>query len=91
VVQAVLEEAGKFASDVLAPLNAVGDRHGTPFKDGTVTGPAVLLQAHRWIMDSRDEATGERLDNLEDPFRLMQLGNRRCCKSRPTASEISRP
>ena len=27
-------------------------------------------QAHRWIMDSRDEMTGERLDNLEDPFRL---------------------
>jgi succinate dehydrogenase / fumarate reductase iron-sulfur subunit len=35
-------------------------------------GPAVLLQAHRWIMDSRDEASGERLDNLEDPFRLYR-------------------
>jgi len=35
-------------------------------------GPAVLLQAHRWIQDSRDEATGERLDNLEDPFRLYR-------------------
>jgi len=35
-------------------------------------GPAVLLQAHRWIKDSRDEATGERLDNLEDPFRLYR-------------------
>jgi len=35
-------------------------------------GPAVLLQAHRWIADSRDEATGERLDNLEDPFRLYR-------------------
>ena len=35
-------------------------------------GPAVLLQAHRWIMDSRDEATGERLDPLEDPFRLYR-------------------
>src|SRR3984893_14585969 len=35
-------------------------------------GPAVLLQAHRWIMDSRDEAGGERLDNLEDPFRLYR-------------------
>ena len=33
-------------------------------------GPAVLLQAYRWLIDSRDEATGERLDNLEDPFRL---------------------
>jgi len=35
-------------------------------------GPAVLLQAERWIVDSRDEATGERLDNLEDPFRLYR-------------------
>ena len=35
-------------------------------------GPAVLLQAHRWIVDSRDEATGERLDQLEDPFRLYR-------------------
>ncbi|MGV0006045.1 MAG: succinate dehydrogenase iron-sulfur subunit, partial [Candidatus Porifericomitaceae bacterium WSBS_2022_MAG_OTU9] len=30
-------------------------------------GPAVLLQAYRWIADSRDENTGERLDELEDP------------------------
>jgi succinate dehydrogenase / fumarate reductase, iron-sulfur subunit len=35
-------------------------------------GPAALLQAHRWLLDSRDEATGERLDNLEDPFRLYR-------------------
>jgi hypothetical protein len=35
-------------------------------------GPAALLQAYRWIVDSRDEATGERLDNLEDPFRLYR-------------------
>jgi succinate dehydrogenase / fumarate reductase iron-sulfur subunit len=35
-------------------------------------GPAVLLQAYRWIADSRDEHTGERLDALEDPFRLYR-------------------
>lgn len=35
-------------------------------------GPAALLQAYRWIVDSRDEMTGERLDNLEDPFRLYR-------------------
>src|SRR6195256_4216677 len=35
-------------------------------------GPAVLLQAYRWIADSRDEKTGERLDALEDPFRLYR-------------------
>lgn len=35
-------------------------------------GPAILLQAYRWIVDSRDEATGERLDFLEDPFKLYR-------------------
>jgi succinate dehydrogenase / fumarate reductase iron-sulfur subunit len=35
-------------------------------------GPAALLQAYRWLVDSRDEATGERLDSLEDPFRLYR-------------------
>jgi succinate dehydrogenase / fumarate reductase iron-sulfur subunit len=35
-------------------------------------GPAVLLQAYRWLVDSRDEASGERLDDLEDPFRLYR-------------------
>jgi succinate dehydrogenase / fumarate reductase iron-sulfur subunit len=35
-------------------------------------GPAILLQAYRWLVDSRDEATGERLDQLEDPFRLYR-------------------
>ena len=35
-------------------------------------GPAILLQAYRFIADSRDEATGERLDNLEDPYRLFR-------------------
>jgi succinate dehydrogenase / fumarate reductase, iron-sulfur subunit len=35
-------------------------------------GPAALLAAYRWIVDSRDEAAGERLDELEDPFRLYR-------------------
>lgn len=35
-------------------------------------GPAGLLQAYRFIADSRDEATAERLDNLEDPYRLFR-------------------
>jgi succinate dehydrogenase / fumarate reductase iron-sulfur subunit len=35
-------------------------------------GPAILLQAYRWIADSRDEYTGDRLDALEDPFRLYR-------------------
>ena len=46
-----------------------------PAIGGTATGiwgPAILLQAYRWIADSRDEMTGERLDNLDDPFRLYR-------------------
>jgi succinate dehydrogenase / fumarate reductase iron-sulfur subunit len=35
-------------------------------------GPAILLQAYRWIADTRDEFTGDRLDDLEDPFRLYR-------------------
>jgi succinate dehydrogenase / fumarate reductase iron-sulfur subunit len=35
-------------------------------------GPSILLQAYRWIADSRDEMSGERLDDLEDPFRLYR-------------------
>jgi alkylation response protein AidB-like acyl-CoA dehydrogenase len=47
VVEAVLEEAGRFATDVLAPLNAIGDRHGTPFKDGAVVTPPGWKEAYR--------------------------------------------
>jgi len=47
-------------------------------------GPAALLQAHRWIVDSRDEDTGERLDNLEDPFRLYRCHTiMNCAKTCP--------
>jgi succinate dehydrogenase / fumarate reductase iron-sulfur subunit len=35
-------------------------------------GPAALLQSYRWLADSRDEMKGERLDQLEDPFRLYR-------------------
>ena len=45
-VDAVLEEAGKFASTVIAPLNTVGDRHGTPLKDGKVTMPPGWKEAY---------------------------------------------
>ena len=45
-VDSVLEEAGKFASDVIAPLNRVGDKFGTPFKDGAVTTPPGWKEAY---------------------------------------------
>ncbi|MEE4331761.1 MAG: succinate dehydrogenase iron-sulfur subunit [Wenzhouxiangella sp.] len=47
-------------------------------------GPAILLQAYRWLVDSRDEATGERLDDLEDPFRLYRCHTiMNCAKTCP--------
>ena len=47
LVDAVLGEAGRFATDVLAPLNVIGDRHGTPIRDGVVTTPPGWRQAYR--------------------------------------------
>ena len=45
-IDSVLEEAGKFASDVIAPLNRIGDTFGTPFKDGNVTTPPGWKEAY---------------------------------------------
>jgi acyl-CoA dehydrogenase len=45
-VQAVIEEAGKFGADVLAPLNWAGDRAGSSVKDGVVTTPAGWKEAY---------------------------------------------
>jgi len=57
-------------------------------------GPAILLQAYRWLVDSRDEATGERLDELDDPFRLYRCHTimncaRTCPKGLNPAKAIS--
>jgi succinate dehydrogenase iron-sulfur subunit len=47
-------------------------------------GPAALLQSYRWLADSRDEAAGERLDQLEDPFRLYRCHTiMNCAKACP--------
>ncbi|MDP7641040.1 MAG: succinate dehydrogenase iron-sulfur subunit [Alphaproteobacteria bacterium] len=56
-------------------------------------GPAILLQAYRWLIDSRDEATGERLDELEDSFRVFRCHTimnctRTCPKSLNPAQAI---
>ncbi|QRE75591.1 acyl-CoA dehydrogenase [Methylobacterium aquaticum] len=47
LVDTILEEAGRFANDVVAPLNKVGDRHGTPLEDGVVTMPPGYREAYR--------------------------------------------
>jgi Fe-S oxidoreductase len=46
--------------------------------------PPRCCRHYRWIIDSRDEATGERLDNLEDPFRLYRCHTiMNCAKACP--------
>jgi len=47
LVDAVLEEAGKFAGEVIAPLNTVGDKHGTPLANGAITMPPGWREAYR--------------------------------------------
>src|SRR5580700_6185504 len=46
-VDAVLSEAGRFAAEVIAPLNRIGDTYGTPFKDGVVTTAPGWKEAYR--------------------------------------------
>lgn len=58
-------------------------------------GPATLLQAYRWLADSRDEATGERLDELEDPFKVYRCHTilnctRTCPKGLAPATAIAK-
>ena len=75
VVDAVLEEAGKFATEVLGPLNVVGDRQGVVFKDGAVTTAPGWKEAYRaWA------AAG--WNGLAAPGRL---GAGRNCRRRSTS------
>ena len=46
-IDAILGEAGRLATDVIAPLNAIGDKHGTPFKDGRITMPPGWKEAYQ--------------------------------------------
>jgi alkylation response protein AidB-like acyl-CoA dehydrogenase len=52
VVEAILTEAGRFAAEVLAPLNATGDRQGCRWEDGRVTTPDGFPQAYRQFVDA---------------------------------------
>jgi alkylation response protein AidB-like acyl-CoA dehydrogenase len=52
VVDAILEEAGKFAGGVLAPLNAVGDRAGLAFSDHSVTMPPGFKEAYQQFVEA---------------------------------------
>jgi len=59
ITAAVLEEAGKFASDVLAPLNKVGDEHGIKLADNKVTTAPGWPDAYkRWRDDGWNAVSG---------------------------------
>ncbi len=71
LVASILEEAGKFAASVIAPLNRVGDRAGTPLSDGRVTMPAGWKEAYTaWAqggwnaLPAREEYGGQGLPAL---------------------------
>jgi len=61
---------GKFHLPTI--FNLIGGQHYAFAHPTLYLDPAILLQAYRWLVDSRDEATGERLDQLEDPFKLYR-------------------
>ena len=53
LIEAILEEAGKFSSEVLAPLNRVGDEHGCQrADDGSVTAPPGFKQAYEQFCEA---------------------------------------
>jgi len=59
LLNAILEEAGKFASDEVAPLSKIGDEHGTPLKDGVVTMPEGWGDLYkRWCEGGWNALTG---------------------------------
>ena len=52
LVEAVLEQAGKMAGEVFAPLNHAGDEHGTRIEDGVVISPPGYSEAYRQFVDN---------------------------------------
>ena len=51
MVGAILEEAGRLASEVLAPLNQAGDREGCTLENGVVRQPAGFREAYRQLAE----------------------------------------
>jgi alkylation response protein AidB-like acyl-CoA dehydrogenase len=52
LVAQVLEEGGRFAEEVIAPINRTGDREGCRWNDGAVTGPTGWKEAYRQMVEA---------------------------------------
>ena len=77
LAQTILEEAGRFANDVIAPLNAEGDRHGATLKDGAVTTAPGWKDAYR---------PGRKPDGTRSQVRSITAGRAcRRCSTRPAS------
>jgi alkylation response protein AidB-like acyl-CoA dehydrogenase len=63
LVEAILEEARKFAGDVLAPLNAPGDKQGCVCKDGVVTTPDGVKEAYAAFVENGWNGIGVSADH----------------------------
>ena len=59
LVEAVLEQAGKLAADVFAPLNQPGDEHGTRIEDGVVISPPGYAEAYQQFVDNGWQGIGK--------------------------------
>jgi len=59
LVEAVLEQAGIFASEVFAPLNQAGDEHGTRIDNGAVVSPPGYAEAYRQFVDNGWQGVGK--------------------------------
>ena len=73
LVDAILEEAGKLATELLSPLNAQGDRQGAKWKDGTVTTPAGFKEAY-WQYCSAG------WNNIQSPAPLLNTDASMVCE-----------
>ena len=66
LAETILEEAGRFANDVIAPLNREGDRHGVVLKDGEVDAAATEALRTKMRADRGEISTFNFGPNIED-------------------------
>ena len=59
LVEAVLEQAGKLAAEVFAPLNHPGDEHGTRIENGVVVSPPGYAEAYRQFVENGWQGIGK--------------------------------